>query len=340
VIHRILSCTALSIALHFAFSFDAKAAAEEPAMHADACPPQVQCSPAENDPDAVEAFWSTGDRMQKAEQLVGPGPQTPPEPAITPDADEFGYAVVKDSYADTEWSRTTGTLFVQQPSASQPEGHLTHCTASIIHSRGRNLILTARHCVRDSAGWFKNVLFVPAYKRPGNEPLPWGIWAVKRAFVPADIAGIPGDLAVLSVHPSHDGNNLEDAVGSRLMPKLSKDEIFSLVVNPGYPGTSPYPGRGEAGLQHYCISTSRPSSASPEAISTPNCSATQGDSGGPIITYAPDASMDEVPAVVAVVSSKHLPRLQPTNFCPIYRAAEEQDVAAFSAPLDVCGDEM
>jgi len=53
-------------------------------------------------------------------------------------------------------------------------GHF--CTASVVHSKGRNLIVTAAHCV-DGGGRY---LFVPGY-RDGKAP--FGVWAVTKTYV-------------------------------------------------------------------------------------------------------------------------------------------------------------
>lgn len=58
----------------------------------------------------------------------------------------------------------------------------THfCSASVISSRARDLVLTAAHCVVDSGHRAANVEFVPGYHNAGKAP--YGTWAVKEIFV-------------------------------------------------------------------------------------------------------------------------------------------------------------
>ena len=70
------------------------------------------------------------------------------------------------------------------------------CTASVVHSTGGDLLLTAAHCV---AGAGVGLKFVPGY---AGGAAPQGVWSVTAAFVDAAYAASrdeADDVAVLRV---------------------------------------------------------------------------------------------------------------------------------------------
>lgn len=71
--------------------------------------------------------------------------------------------------------RTVGPLFP----GGVAGGH--RCTASVL-SAGRDLLLTAAHCL---VGTGAGVQFVPGYDGTAAAPTPYGIWTVTRTWVPA-----------------------------------------------------------------------------------------------------------------------------------------------------------
>lgn len=83
-----------------------------------------------------------------------------------------------------------GALFPAGRAAGLVGGHF--CTASVVHSPHRDLIVTAAHCLAGRSGAF---VFVPGY-RDGEAP--YGVWTVRRRFLPdlwADGRGdVPGDV--------------------------------------------------------------------------------------------------------------------------------------------------
>lgn len=87
------------------------------------------------------------------------------------------------------------------------------CTASVVHSPGRDLILTAAHCRPGS-----DIGFVPQY-RAGAARQPYGIWAVDRVFTdprwrPGDAAASDHDIAFARVLPGPRGRRIEDVTGA------------------------------------------------------------------------------------------------------------------------------
>ncbi|WP_371479539.1 serine protease [Kitasatospora sp. NBC_00315] len=124
--------------------------------------------------------------------------------------------VTQDAPADAE-SAKVGALFSGAVSTGK---HF--CTASVVHSPTRNLLLTAAHCLSSSG----NTTFVPGY-REGSAP--YGTWKVTGVHTTTgwDQQKDPDeDFAILEVAPSG-GREIEDVVGSH---PLGTDETFTAEV--------------------------------------------------------------------------------------------------------------
>jgi V8-like Glu-specific endopeptidase len=108
------------------------------------------------------------------------------------------------------------------------------CTASAVDSPGRNLIITAAHCVHSGkgGGYLSDLVFVPGY-RSGNAP--YGIWKVKSQLVDARWSkNADPDLDVgFAILEPLNGKNIADVLGANL---LGIDQGFANVVRvTGYP---------------------------------------------------------------------------------------------------------
>ncbi|MFD5075387.1 trypsin-like serine peptidase [Streptomyces sp. NPDC058371] len=111
--------------------------------------------------------------------------------------------------AATAGSARVGALFSggsDSGSGGLEGGHF--CTASVVHSAGRNLIVSAAHCL-DGGGTLR---FVPGY-RDGTAP--YGIWEVKKTYVAdAWTTGQDEDSDVaFAVVGDVGGKTVEDVVG-------------------------------------------------------------------------------------------------------------------------------
>lgn len=111
-------------------------------------------------------------------------------------------------------------------------GHF--CTASVVRSGGRDLILTAAHCL--SGDEDTDVVFVPGY-RDGRAP--YGVWRVAKTFVPrawSDRSDEDSDFAFAVVAPnaSKGGRELEDVVGANVFVSGRATGGSDVVVT-GYP---------------------------------------------------------------------------------------------------------
>ncbi|GLW69153.1 hypothetical protein Kpho02_14520 [Kitasatospora phosalacinea] len=154
---------------------------------------------------------------------TGPTLQAPP--SAPPDV-PLG---VTTTAPDDAESRRVGALF------SGPTGPGNHfCTASVIDSPGRNLILTAAHCLSGANG----TTFVPGYR---NGQAPYGTWQVTKVYT-ADgwqSGNDPDeDFAILAVAPN-DGRQIEDALGGN---PLGTDAAWTVRARLyGYPAGTELP---------------------------------------------------------------------------------------------------
>ncbi|MGV9708788.1 trypsin-like serine peptidase [Streptomyces sp. NPDC003483] len=108
-------------------------------------------------------------------------------------------------------------------------GHF--CTASVVHSTGRNLLVTAAHCL-DGGGKLR---FVPGY-RDGKAP--YGIWEIRRTYVGDAWTGAQdedSDVAFATV-ADRGGKGVEDVVGANTFVTGRKTGATAVTVT-GYPST-------------------------------------------------------------------------------------------------------
>lgn len=280
----------------------------------------------QQDPEQVLRYW-TPERMSNAANIQDPADLAPFEPPLG--GDEKGYLKMSSPYVIKMESRVTGILFYHNARMDAD----THCSASILQSTTKSLIITAAHCTifpnPGGEAFSQHMLFVPAYDgSPGRtvaEMAPYGMWPVSRAYVSANVAqnpiiiiGSQFDLSVASVHPNEEGRRLEEVVGSALHPVVSESESFAKALTAGYPSAN-YGGQS----QYYCKTalSNLPYGAAgvgdPAAgsLGASNCGVTGGHSGGPIIVGQ---------GVVGVVHGGDHTRLRPSTF-PAQLAAAETD---------------
>ncbi|AUY51877.1 trypsin-like peptidase domain-containing protein [Streptomyces sp. CB01881] len=146
------------------------------------------------------------------------------------------------------------------------------CTASVVHSPRRNLLVTAAHCVQSRrTGLLDGLVFTPGYR---NGYSPYGSWPVQSVTVdPRWSAGDDPeyDVAFITLRPAG-GREVEDAVGGN---PLGTGQGFGLPVSvTGYPNASDEPIT--------CSTRTRSQSPTQERF---DCGGyTDGTSGSPWIT--------------------------------------------------------
>ncbi|MFE9596958.1 trypsin-like serine peptidase [Streptomyces hokutonensis] len=126
-----------------------------------------------------------------------------------------------------------GALFGSAYATSLAGGH--HCTASVVHSAGHDLIVSAAHCLDGDPG----DVFVPGY-RDGKAP--YGVWKVVQRYLPdgwnqgqAEDSDI-GFATVAEV----DGKNIEDVVGADRFTAGTETGATAVTIT-GYPSATDQP---------------------------------------------------------------------------------------------------
>ncbi|QQM41842.1 trypsin-like serine peptidase [Streptomyces liliifuscus] len=150
-------------------------------------------------------------------------------------------------------------------------GGAHYCTASVVHSERRDLVVTAAHCLSGSGGGA--IYFVPGYR--GGEA-PYGEWAVTRTYVGDGWKGREdedSDVAFARV-ASRGGEEIEDVVGgNRLVAGRRVSPVGRAVTVVGYPRARETPV--------WCTNISTAYGGSQQRIECPGYSG--GTSGSPWI---------------------------------------------------------
>jgi V8-like Glu-specific endopeptidase len=187
-------------------------------------------------PAEVSDYW-TAERMREAQPLDRPvGGERGPlaETAAAPPDQEI------DPALDTTYPyRIHGKLFLTIA------GSDASCSATVVTSFSRDLVLTAGHCVGEPAGggqvrWAENVVFVPAYR---NGSAPFGAYPAVTSGAPVlwlSRGVISFDVGVVKLAPSG-GVPIQEALGSRGIafnraPRSFRGKRFQLF---GYPASPP-----------------------------------------------------------------------------------------------------
>jgi V8-like Glu-specific endopeptidase len=111
-----------------------------------------------------------------------------------------------------------GALFVSDASGDH------FCTASVVSSPGRDLLVTAAHCINagNGGGYRRDIVFIPSYHEGKT---PFGVWTPARLLVAPGWASSSDpalDVGFVVLKP-YQGRNIEDVLGAN-----------TLDFNPGY----------------------------------------------------------------------------------------------------------
>uniref|UniRef100_A0AAU2JTT8 Serine protease n=1 Tax=Streptomyces sp. NBC_00049 TaxID=2903617 RepID=A0AAU2JTT8_9ACTN len=88
------------------------------------------------------------------------------------------------------------------------------CTATVVQSPGRNLIVTAGHCLLAGEHSAEGAVFAPAY---ANGSAPYGTWKIEEVFEDdrwAEGTDDDYDLAFARLAPDDKGRTIEDVTGA------------------------------------------------------------------------------------------------------------------------------
>lgn len=115
------------------------------------------------------------------------------------------------------------------------------CTASVVSSPGKNLLITAAHCInggKGSSGYNSNIVFIPDY-RDGQEP--FGVWTPAKLLVApqwADSSDPDFDVGFVVLQP-HNGEDIQQVLGAN---RLGTDLGYQYLVHvTGYPDSANAP---------------------------------------------------------------------------------------------------
>ena len=114
------------------------------------------------------------------------------------------------------------------------------CTASVVSSPGRDMLITAAHCIHGGkgSGYRSDIVFIPGY-RDGQEP--FGVWTPAKLLVApqwADSSDPDFDVGFVVLQPN-DGRNIEQVLGAN---RLMTDTGYRYLVHvTGYPDSAGSP---------------------------------------------------------------------------------------------------
>ncbi|MFF0780605.1 MULTISPECIES: trypsin-like serine peptidase [unclassified Streptomyces] len=143
------------------------------------------------------------------------------------------YGVTVTAGATVEAVRV-GALFGADQVGRPAGGHF--CTASVVHSPRRDLIVTAAHCLGGVEG---ELVFAPGY-RDGEAP--YGVWKVRQRFVPdgwANGESEDSDVAFARLE-AVGGKEIEDVVGANRFTAGTPTGAAAVTVL-GYPDSRETP---------------------------------------------------------------------------------------------------
>ncbi|MFJ8489899.1 trypsin-like serine peptidase [Streptomyces sp. NPDC094038] len=166
---------------------------------------------------AVVVLAATSASVAAADEAAGP----------------FGVTAVVGT---TPESARVGALFGADQAGSLSGNHF--CTASVVHSPQRDLIVTAAHCI-DGEGDATGLVFVPGY-RDGQAP--YGVWKVGKRYLPDGWAhgqSEDSDVAFAAVE-ERDGKRVEDVTGSNRFAAGVATGATAVTVT-GYPDSREVP---------------------------------------------------------------------------------------------------
>ncbi|MET9888539.1 trypsin-like serine protease [Streptomyces sp. NPDC006430] len=113
------------------------------------------------------------------------------------------------------------------------------CTATVVHSPGRNMIVTAGHCLLSGKVNGGGAVFAPAYA-DGNAP--YGAWKIEEVFEDprwADDSDDDYDLAFARLAPDAAGRTIEDVTGAAALDTTGRSGEEITVT--GYPADRKVP---------------------------------------------------------------------------------------------------
>ncbi len=113
------------------------------------------------------------------------------------------------------------------------------CTATVVHSPGKNMIVTAGHCLLAGKPGGGGAVFAPAYANGGA---PYGAWTIEEVFEDtrwSEDSDDDYDLAFARLAPDASGRNIEDVTGAATLDTTGRSGEEITVT--GYPADRKVP---------------------------------------------------------------------------------------------------
>ena len=228
-----------------------------------------------------QGYWSAEKLRAAAELPAGlPADQGSPAPA-------GGRALGWGS--TTSVNHTVGRLFLRTPAGD------TSCTAAVVNSATKNLVITAGHCVHPGGpgnAYYTNFLFAPGWS---NGPSAHGYWSGTAVGASAEWTQSTKwdhDYAFVRL-AANGGQQLANRVGGNAVA-AGAGHVHANVQIWGYPVLAPYTGQHA----HRCdVSTTRVNNYAPDARAA--CGFTHGASGGPWLKDVQSSGLGTVWAVTS-----------------------------------------
>jgi len=171
---------------------------------------------------------------------------------------------------------TTGRVFF-----STHNGGNWSCSGSTVNSAGRDMVITAGHCVYGSLGgqvagegWHTNWIFVPGYN---NGYAPYGVWTARQLWTPTAYyynQDEGDDMGGAILNTNAYGQHIVNVLGGQGMAWNYADDQY--VYDFGYPAESPFNGS----TLEYCNGSEFNWTGIANTMGLP-CNFTGGSSGGP-----------------------------------------------------------
>ena len=196
-------------------------------------------------------------------------------------------------------ARAKGKLFFNGYEADN-----AYCSASVLNTPSKSVVITAAHCVYSSAnGWAKDAVFVPDYDRTQADPDPVGVWTIRSMRTSdgwrADQTDYSNDVAYATLNNGGDANKpVVDVVGGHGLA-WGGSYVFQATIF-GYPTNKTTPdGRGTI---YSCVRTTEESEGK---VRTEGCDFGKGASGGPwLYRYDEATGLGYVRSVTALWRSQ------------------------------------
>ncbi|WP_283452202.1 trypsin-like serine protease [Streptomyces sp. G-G2] len=172
-------------------------------------------------------------RSQPSGQTSGRVPQSRQSPLATPSPSAPGATPGPGGSGSGTPTAIAGALFT----GGLDGDHF--CTATVVHSAGRNMIVTAGHCLVAGEQGDAGAVFAPAY---ANGTAPYGTWKIEKVFEDprwSDDNDDAFDLAFARLAPDAAGRRIEDVTGAAALDTSGR--AAEEVTVTGYPADRKVP---------------------------------------------------------------------------------------------------